>query len=67
MGNFWCGCGIRCSSPIQGLQLEPYLTFGAGIRAVQVSADRRLLVVETNAPAKLGAETQDQKMLGGRR
>jgi hypothetical protein len=49
----------------QALQLEPYMTFDAGIRAMQVSPDRRLLVVETNDPAKLGAETQDQKLLGG--
>jgi hypothetical protein len=49
----------------QALQLEPYMTFDAGIRAVQVSPDQRLLVVETNAPAKLRAETQDQTFLGG--
>ena len=40
------------------------MTFAAGIRAVQVSPDRKLLVVETNAP-RLGAETPDQKYLGG--
>jgi hypothetical protein len=49
----------------QALQLEPYMTFDAGIRAVQVSPDRGMLVVETNDPAKLGAETQDEKLLGG--
>jgi hypothetical protein len=49
----------------QKLQLEPYMTFDAGIRAVQVSPDHRLLVVETNAPPKLDPVTPDQKFLGG--
>ena len=49
----------------QALQLEPYMTFETGIRAVQVSPDRRLLVVETNDPPKLSAPVDDQKFLGG--
>ena len=49
----------------QALQLEPYMTFESGIRAVQVSPDRRLLVVETNDPPKLSAPVDDQKFLGG--
>ena len=49
----------------QKLQLEPYMTFDAGIRAVQVSPDHRLLVVETNAPPKLDPVTPDQTFLGG--
>ncbi len=36
----------------QGLQLEPFLTFRDGIRAVQVSADRKMMVVETSDPDK---------------
>ncbi|HVT98475.1 MAG TPA: hypothetical protein VHE33_13310 [Acidobacteriaceae bacterium] len=49
----------------QGLQLEPYMTFDRGIRAMQVSPDHRLLVVETNDPAKLSDQSPDQKFLGG--
>jgi len=45
------------------LQLQPYMTFQAGIRAMQVSPDRKLLAVETNDPVKL--ETDESRMLGG--
>jgi hypothetical protein len=33
------------------LDLEPYLTFDSTVRAVEVSPDRRMLVVETDEPA----------------
>ena len=51
----------------QELELEPYMTFAAGIRAVQVSPDRTLLVVETNDPPKLGAATGTRSFWAGRR
>ncbi len=49
----------------EGLQLEPYMTFGDKIRAIQVSTDRKLLVVETNDPAKLDADGSNEEFLGG--
>jgi len=47
------------------LQLQPLMTFKTAIRAMQVSPDRSLLVVETNDPAKLENQPPDQKLLGG--
>jgi hypothetical protein len=45
----------------QTLRLEPFMTFDAGIRAIQISADRKLMVVETSEPEKLKTE---QRRLG---
>ncbi|HUB17651.1 MAG TPA: hypothetical protein VL990_03390 [Acidobacteriaceae bacterium] len=45
------------------LELRPFMTFHDGIRAIQVSSNRKLLVVETNDPIKL----QQQEPLGPRR
>jgi hypothetical protein len=48
----------------QRLKLEPFMTFSAGIRAIQVSADRKLMVVETNEPEKLKSEPIEPRRLG---
>jgi len=41
------------------LALEPYLTFDTDLRVVQVSPDRKMLVVETNYPIKLHSEAAE--------
>jgi hypothetical protein len=48
----------------QTLHREPFMTFPAGIRAIQVSADRKLMVVETNEPEKLKTEPTEPRRLG---
>ena len=40
----------------QSLMLENYMTFSEGLRVIQVSPDRRMMVVETNYPIKLQSE-----------
>jgi len=46
------------------LELDPFMTFGAGIRAIQISSDRKLMVVETNEPEKLKTEPVEPRRLG---
>jgi hypothetical protein len=46
------------------LRLKPLMSFDAAIRALQVSPDHRLMVVETNDPAKLKQDSGDEKFLG---
>jgi hypothetical protein len=48
----------------QSLELEPFMTFSAGIRAIQISSDRKLMVVETNEPEKLHTEPAEPRRLG---
>jgi hypothetical protein len=48
----------------QSLRLEPFMTFDAGIRAIQISADRKLMVVETNEPEKIEREPTEPRQLG---
>jgi hypothetical protein len=48
----------------QSLTLEPFMTFDAGIRAIQISADRKLMVVETNEPEKPEREPTEPRQLG---
>jgi hypothetical protein len=43
----------------ESLTLEPYLTFSAGLRVIQVSPDRKMLAVETNYPIKLHSEAAE--------
>lgn len=47
------------------LQLQPYMTFGEKIRAIQVSTDRKMLVVETTEPEKQAEDAKDEEFLGG--
>lgn len=47
----------------QSLVLTPYLTFDHELRSVQVSPDRRMLVVETLDPAKLSSESASSETL----
>ena len=49
----------------EGLHLEPYMTFEDRIRAIQVSTDQKLLVVETNDPVKVDADGSNEEFLGG--
>lgn len=48
----------------QALQLEPLMTFDTGIRAIQISSDRKLMVVETSEPEKLRREPTEPRRLG---
>jgi hypothetical protein len=40
----------------RSLGLEPFMTFSRGIRAIQISANRKLMVVETDEGEERGAE-----------
>ena len=41
------------------LNLEPYLRFDSGLRVIQVSPNRQMMVVETNYPIKLHSEAAE--------
>lgn len=43
----------------QSLTLEPFLTLDEGLRAIQISPDRKMMVVETNDPIKLHVESPE--------
>ena len=46
------------------LELEPYLTFGTGVQHIQISPDRKLMVVETDEPEKLRSQAAEPRSLG---
>ncbi|MGD0368147.1 MAG: hypothetical protein ABSA94_11885 [Acidobacteriaceae bacterium] len=48
----------------QSLELQPWLDYSERIRDVQVSPDRRMVVVETDDSAKLRAEASEPRHLG---
>jgi hypothetical protein len=46
------------------LERRPFMKFDAGIRAIQISADRKLMVVETNEREKVDREPTEPRQLG---
>lgn len=46
------------------LQLKPFMTFGDGIRAIQISANRKLMVVETSDQVKQAELPPGPRRLG---
>ena len=48
----------------QSLALEPYMTFSTGLEHIQISPDRKLMVVETDEPEKVRAQAAEPRSLG---
>jgi hypothetical protein len=48
----------------QTLKLEPFMTFSTPLRALQISADRKLMVAETSEPEKLDPDPAEPRRIG---
>lgn len=48
----------------KALALEPYMTFAAGVEHIQISPDRKLMVVEVDEPEKLKEQATGPRALG---
>ncbi|MGC2300110.1 MAG: hypothetical protein WA476_14985 [Acidobacteriaceae bacterium] len=48
----------------ESLVLDPYMTFDSGVRVLQVSADRKMMAVETDDEVKIHAQASELRRLG---
>jgi hypothetical protein len=46
------------------LALDPYMTFDSGVRVLQVSADRKMMAVETDDEARIHSQAPEPRRLG---